>query len=390
MAGVSKTDRRKRSREYLDLLAFQAAKLFYEENLSPEDVFARMAGEYDVRSPRDVRLLLDRARDKGNPLVEVKVSPITRAGWAVPTDDRLSEALARAVGIRRALVAKTGALASDPKAEKAAQQSDELHRMLGSVAARLLWGIIRNGDSIGVGPGRGTGYAVDALSRWATSQVVKRFANLRVLSLTGSIMREPLAEAKNVDADTNAYRLAVLLDAELRAVEMPLFVTSRQGFTYEDFLVGTQASYLLDEDPEPPPTIGVFGVNIVNEDHYLLRPPPRHPRLPNTQAIEEELDELRQILPSCPAALMDVCVRFCPGIVAGDYSEAVWSIVRRLNSKVVSISTKKLNQAEEKIVVAGGIQKYEAVRALVGGGRELVPTTLVTDEVTATRLIKAA
>jgi DNA-binding transcriptional regulator LsrR (DeoR family) len=50
----------------------------------------------------------------------------------------------------------------------------------------------------------------------------------------------------------------------------------------------------------------------------------------------------------------------------------------------------KLDQAKEKVLVAGGAQKYSAILALLkGDGVLLKPTTLVTDQAIAERLIKA-
>ena len=392
---TSERDSRKRDKAYLDDLAVEVARLFYEQGLSAEAIYADLARRrYDVRSARDVRLLLERAR----PLISVRV---TRADTPVQTNELLAEELVRNTSLRSAIVAKCNGLATDADLflsdrpedqERAAREGDDLHRCLGVVAADYLWRIIGDGDRIGVGPGRGTGFTVDALVKLASHRPRRFKKKLHVLSLTGGIVRQSLSpreRTSSLDSDQLTQRLAEALQAEVSFVELPLFLEpQRVGLTKDDIVAATWARYLLEGDPARPPTVALFGINTLNERHYLLQRRDTAQLRPETRIIEPELDRLREVLPQCPQAVLDVCVRFIVGVVNESCRKSAEEIVEGLNSKVVSIAFAKLDKAEQKIVVAGGADKYPAILSLLTDPLEIHATTLVTDDATAGRLVR--
>lgn len=377
----------RRSKKELDRLAVEVARLTFEKHLSPQRIYEALKKAEDVRSARDVRLLLDRACDNERPLIKVTVSPIDPA---TPVDDDLSDELAKVTGLRRVFVGKTGNLAgqtlgehTDPAIVAAFRREDhDLHKQLAGIAARHVWGHLRDGDTIAVAPGRGPGFTIDALAARAQTHP-KAFEQLKVVSLAGGISRleDEYAETENVDADNNAGKLAARLDAELRVVQLALFLTPPT----EEVIRRTEALYLLGEEGLRI-DVAILGFGLLNEEHYLLRVGPHRLR-PDTRIVKPELDDLRDILETCPTAIIDLCHYFGVGDVSDDCAPVAADIVARLNAKSVTVKPSVLNAATEKVLVGGGRQKYPALRALLTNPGEVRVTTLVTDELTAKLLL---
>lgn len=390
---MSKTDGYKRTTEELEKLAIEVATLFYEDQLSPSDIFSRLRDFKDVRSVRDIRLLLDRARDPAKPLISVHVTPLDSV---VRLDEGLSEALMQRTPLRRAFVAKTGDLASGTAYvgersrayEEWCQEGDLLHKKLGVLAARYVWSHIRSGDTIGIASGRGPGYTVEALRQLAAAHSGS-FRDLFVVSLAGGIARQADGHDRpwrlSIDADQRVVDLAESLRAERRLVQLPLFVRPPR----EDLIARTDAEYLVaSEGCSTRLTIALFGFGVLDRGHYLLRPGTSHMH-PEFNIVRDELDRLCAILESCPAPIIDVGQFFWMGNgVPTELRPQVQEIVDSLNSKVVVATPAVVNEAEERIAIGGGAQKFEALRQMVLHETDIHPTTVVTDEISAQRLLK--
>ncbi len=125
-------------------------------------------------------------------------------------------------------------------------------------------------------------------------------------------------------------------------------------------------------------------------------------RGPETEPVRGELDALvNEILPQAPDSIADICFKF---FWIGDRSspselrKRADSLMDAFNQKIVSVPLELLNQAREKVLVAGGSEKINAIRAVArasaeaASGRSLedydgvVPTCLVTDAETAKAL----
>ena len=67
----------------------------------------------------------------------------------------------------------------------------------------------------------------------------------------------------------------------------------------------------------------------------------------------------------------------------------VEKILKELNTKTIAVPLDKLNKIKEKVLVAGGAQKYRGLYSVLKESREfeLELTGLITDEVSARRLI---
>ena len=191
-----------------------------------------------------------------------------------------------------------------------------------------------------------------------------------------------------VDADHNAEGLARHLRAgpddwgHVTAVHLPIFVPSER-----DAVLGIVAPHLLDPPPSGPPLdldIALYGCGVLSPGHHAVAFRSRA-----TDAVQDELDVLaRQVWPDIPAAVIDVCEHYLVGDdVPAALRPVVEGVVARLNERVVAVAPAILARARERILVAGGRYKFPAVLATLTVVPAMRPTTLVTDEATARRLL---
>lgn len=382
MAASSEQDKRKgrtgpkRSNEERDAIGILAAKLYYEEGRSLEDVQVRLAERgFDVRSTRDVGLAIRRAID--NHLCKVRVEVFAEASALAG----LSDELAHAAGIRRAMVAAT------PPDGKLSD--GDLHLRLGDLAARFLWeSSLRPGDRIGVGPGRGVGSTVHELSPLVPERLP--YAGYRIYALTGATLGAPSPDWVDiVDADHNAEGLARHLRAgpedwdNVTPVHLPIFVPADR-----DAVLAIVAPHLLDPPPTGPPLdldVAVYGCGVLSPGHHVVSFRSRA-----TESVQDDLELLaRDVWPQAPSAVIDVCEHYVVGDdVPVGLRPVVEGVVQRLNDRVVAVAPGILARAKERILVAGGRYKFPAVLATLTSLPEMRPTTLVTDEWTARRLLE--
>jgi DNA-binding transcriptional regulator LsrR (DeoR family) len=297
--------------------------------------------------------------------------------------------------LRRALVAKTGQLANNSwdRFDKMTiprewfEEDNILHQRLGAVAARHLSGHLRNGDSVGLASGRGPSYTVESFIQRSESNKTN-FKGIEIVSLAGGIARQTGGKSswseRSVNADQRTHDLAVSLGGSCRLVQLPLFVKPPK----EDLISRTDADYLLDSDPPIIDlSMAVFGFGVLNRGHYLLLPETPQ-MLPDIRAVRQELDGVIEFLDRYPAPIVDVCQHFSVGTSVGfDEYARVGAIADALNRRIVTAAVVNINRAEERIAVGGGAQKYPALLQMLRGKAAIRPTTLVTDEVSASRLV---
>ena len=73
------------------------------------------------------------------------------------------------------------------------------------------------------------------------------------------------------------------------------------------------------------------------------------------------------------------------GDVLYNFMDALGNIVDHdVNNRVISVNLSRLRRTPERVLISGGRDKLVAMRAAL---RTLAPTTLITDEQTATALI---
>ncbi len=148
---------------------------------------------------------------------------------------------------------------------------------------------------------------------------------------------------------------------------------------------------------QSPPDIAVFSMGSLNPEHYLVSQ-----RGPETEHVRGEIDALiEEILPHAPDSIAKICYKlFWVGdrSASSELRERAGALMDAYNQKTVSVPLDLLNQAREKVLVAGGSEMVNAFRAVArasaeaASGRTLedyqgvVPTCLVTDAETADAL----
>jgi DNA-binding transcriptional regulator LsrR (DeoR family) len=370
----------RRPKEELDRLAVAAVSLQRVAGLSVVEIGEELRGRGDrVGDQRDVRFLLDRAKK----LVNIVVEPVA---IAPELDSRLGEELAAVTKVRRVLVVKYEACGRERSSSGEAPSpspipaSTTLHRCLGAAAAIHLAEVLRDNDKIAVGPGRAVTSTIRALSDGNHGLAVN---GLSVSSLGGGMMRTPFAPPDGidlVDADYNAAQLAIALGipvARVKLCYLPAFAPADRC----DELVALLAPHLKDLDAN----VLLYGCGVIDENHYLLRMED-----PQTQVIRAQAERLRALTQGhgC-GVVIDFCDEFfaAPGVPA-DVEVEVRGIVAALRKAAVRIVPDQLARPLERILVAGGQRKLQALALLTDtswkGPR---PTTLVTDDATASALV---
>ncbi len=388
----------RRPPELLDRLAIRAAYLHHSDGKSVRDVTAELqaAGE-PVRKDDDIRMLIRRALSSGLVKIEVRRTPST---GTLDLDVRLGRRLAERFGMRNIYVVTDRALAGlkhqDPLA-----YGDQVHLGLGWAAAGFLMSRIRDSDTIAVGGGRALGFTVDALEE-LQKETRQSFADLSILSLVGNnvIRRQDLRNPSdgNLTADTVAFNLAATLEVDFRRVRfvhLPLALPASLKKDVAGEVLKALGGHLMSW--QSPPDIAVFSMGTVNAQHYMV-----NQRGPETEPVRGELDALMQeILPQAPDSIAKICYKL---FWIGDRSspselrERVGPLMDAFNQKIVSVPLHLLNQAREKVLVAGGPEMVNAIRAVARASAEaasgrspedyggVVPTCLVTDAETADAL----
>jgi len=381
---------KKRSLDELNDLAIEAARLIYEEGMTAlQAMDALKRSGHEVRGERDVRRLAARARDIGNPLVRVRVEPVNQ-----PSAEELQDIavrLVKAAGLRSALIArsvlsseKDFASTDEVQRSRAYSDSDQLHNRLARHAAQHLWDRVRDGDTLAVGGGRAPAYTVEWLERMV--QPEWRLDHVDVVSLAARFGEKEWGNVdiqRKLDADDLVDRLGRIMAKDYRAWPVE-FALASQPEREESTLIAKRAPQIIGDTWEEPstPDVAIFGVSAVIEGHPLLT------LNAFTRGIAPLLKRARQQLAGA-ARLADVCNHYwVVGDEGADNYQEQRSIADALNKVCIAIAPTKLALAKDKVLVAGGAQKYPAILSLLEGGDDLpTPTTLVTDQAIAERLL---
>ena len=305
-------------------LILQAARLYYEDNLTQQQV----AQELGVSRPTVSRLLAQ-ARQEGTVQITV-VDPFA-------TFEELETRLEKDFHLRQAVVvAGEGA------------SGELLRRRLGLAAAEYLRSTLNNSEQVGIGWGRTLHAVVEALG-------AERRAEVQVFPLIGGVGQiSPSFQVNDL-----ARRLAESFGGTWQPFYVPAFV--REPAAMEGLWRLTDVESVIQ-------TWSKLDVALVGIGHFALH------RQSSMLFADYMADDALQELERC-GAVGDLCGRFFDIHGQQCFRE----------SGVIGISLEQLRALDHVIGVAGGEEK---VSAILGALRGECLNVLVTDTVTAEAVLE--
>jgi DNA-binding transcriptional regulator LsrR (DeoR family)/DNA-binding XRE family transcriptional regulator len=283
----------------------------------------------------------------------------------------------------------------DEYAKTDMQTDNQVHRWLGKMAAPLLLAILRKGDRVAVGSGRGPYECVCA----AENRVHRSFADLdEIMSLTGSMGVQPWDATLGdpcLDADGIAQKLAGFLYS-------PELTTSLVKAGLFDRETSGVPKHLTNWTSGKMPNVAVVGIGALAGGHRLCSDDIRHQQ---KRQVVAELDGLIQIAKKidglftssgdeyhCVADLANYLVTVpapFPEMVPSDDWNELKARVERVNRYVIAPKPGELAEVAKNgvvIAVAGGTFKRHAIRHILL--QEVRVSHLVCDDRTADWLLQ--
>ncbi len=250
---------------------------------------------------------------------------------------RVERELEQAFGLKRAIVAPLSDPSKDPT------------KTIAAAAGRYINQTITHNMTVGVGWGR----TLHATLAHLENRPLK---NVRVVSLLGGI-----SEAKRFNPAEFAWQFAELFDAEGFLVPAPALVDSNQTKISLLEHCGLDQVFQMAEASDIA-LLSCGGVTSLTTSY----------RLGHVSEAE------RQSLIAA-GAVGDVLYNFI--------NEAGAVVDHSVNSRCISVSLERLQRIKERVLISGGAEKIAIMLAAI---RTLQPTTIVTDEATAGRLLESA
>lgn len=282
-----------------------------------------------------------------------------------------------------------------PRERSEALRGDRVHRRLGQAAAALLadGALLRRGDVIGLGSGRGVYYTVDAMRRFPHLQI----EDVTLMSLTGAAFPEAHSEHLNVllDADIHVALLAMRFTHPvlLRTISHPIAHDNEPEVRRRTWLDPAEYEKRL-------PTHALVGVGVLEGSHRFFKavaqgggadPGMLAPIFEPLQELVRLADAVRSTEPPyCPVA--DVCNRLF--FVAPPARHAVTTsqrlrierAIEAVNERLLTIHQDQLEKIENVVLVAGTRRKALAIRRLLDN-RSLKVRILCTDATAAREIL---
>ena len=309
-------------------LMTKVARLYYEQGLRQPEIAKQLS-----ISQAMVSRLLSGAQSEG--IVRTTVTP---PAGVYP---EIEEELERMYGLKDAVVA-----------DCAVDTADHVLRAIGSAAASYLETTLGADEIVGI-----SSWSETLLRMVGSMQPLSRAAGNHVVQILGGI-GNPTAEAHAIQLTT---QLASLLKAEPHFLPAPGVTASAEA----------TAHYLA----EPPVaethsyferlTIALVGIGALRPSRLLGES--------GNVFSEQELDELDRL-----GAVGDICLRF--------FDESGIPLDSGFGERVIGLSLEQVRRVPRAVGVAGGADKFEAIRGALEG--RLV-NVLITDRFTAERLVAA-
>lgn len=314
-----------RSKNQPDLrLLTKVSKLYYEDNLNQDEIVERLH-----ISRATISRLLAQARDLGI----VKIMVVPPSGTHATLETRLEQQF----GLQEAIVVDVPSPTSPPT----------MARELGAAAANYLLRVITPQDVIGVS----WGYTIRGM---VAALEPRHLPDVRIVQMTGGIGK-PESEAHATEL---CRAMARTLACKLALLPAPGVVRSRE----------TRDVYLLDEHVRaamqllPEITLAFVGIGSLNSYTIATR----------DESILTDADIQEAI---SAGAVGDIANRFL--------NAQGQPLQVELNERIIGIDLEQLRRIPRVVGVAGGAEKFEAIRAALRG--QLI-NVLITDQKTAEAL----
>ena len=227
---------------------------------------------------------------------------------------------------------------------------DQLLRDIGSAAAVYLETTLERDEVVGI-----SSWSETLLWMVGSMQPLRRSAGSHVVQSLGGI-GNPTAEAHAIQLTT---QLASLLRAEPHFLPAPGVTASAEATAH--FLAEpsvTETSSYFDNL-----TVALVGVGALHPSRLLGES--------GNVFSEQELDELDRL-----GAVGDICLRF--------FDKSGTAVDSGFGERVIGLSLEQLQRVPRAVAVAGGEEKFEAIRGALAG--QLI-NVLITDRFTAERLV---
>jgi len=316
---------RPKQEEDLRLLT-KISKLYYEENLTQDEIMARLQ-----LSRSKVSRLLQRARERGI----VKITVMSPPGLFPDLEAELEERY----HLKEAIVVEV----RDP------QSQSLVSRELGIAAASYLLRTIQDNDVIGISWGTTLSHMVAALQPRPTP-------GAHVVQIIGGL-GPPESEVHATDL---CRRLSQLLQCHLTLLPAPGIVD--HAVAREVILSDSHVRRAFELFSRI--NVAYVGVGAPTPDSVIMRD--------GSILSWNELDDLLE-----KGAVGDIALRF--------FDASGRPVISEINERVIGITLEELCQIKRVVGVAGGPQKVEVLRAALKGG---LINVLITDHVTAYQLAR--
>lgn len=322
----------------------------------------------------------------------------------VRREKRLEDDLKRNFGLRNAIVVDfpyTGSLnAYDP------QQDNELHKDLGRALAEHLVRVLRTGDHILVGGGRGTFFTAHALRRLEVPPTQKE---IRVTAMCGNCSTtlwkgedsdiSPDFLFKKLDADDVTYEMATAFPNG-RPIRLSLPAVLSSPSDLENILANGQGKPIAEkswQNQKYMPTVALVGVGALAGGHKFFQYVDSE--LFDLEPIRDYLVPLRKISDS----IYDVAGYYPVGDIAyylfyinpprkikipDEQESEIKNLIEKINERVVTVLPKQLNKIQNITVIAGGAVKWDALYTILSSEKLLRVDDFCTDKMTAECLLE--
>lgn len=316
---------RPKQEEDLRLLT-KVSKLYYEENLTQDEIMERLQ-----LSRSKVSRLLQRARERGIVKITVMSPPGLYPDLEAELENRYQ--------LSEALVVE----ARDPQSQAL------VSRELGIAAANYLLRTLQDNDVIGISWGTTLSYMVAALQPRPTP-------GAHVVQIIGGL-GPPESEVHATDL---CRRLAQLLQCRLTLLPAPGIVDHVE--VKEAILSDSHVRHAFSLFSQI--SVAYVGIGAPTPDSVIMRD--------GSILSWDMLDDLLK-----KGAVGDIALRFFDA----------WGhpIISEVDQRVIGITLKQLRQIKRVVGVAGGPQKIDVLR---GALRGRLINVLITDHVTASQLVR--